>query len=139
MRVAPLPIRTDTRPVLTVALDARILRGEFCPAILQFSIAPRMADSLHTIGGGTTTLPAALDRVLNDVGMGAMLKHLRTERLAMIVDMVDDGRPSIIVVSPTKEHSWPRITDDYELFVLENYDEWIVLTPGQDDYVFDED
>ena len=95
--------------------------------------------TLKALGGKTVQLPVLLDRVLDEVGVGAMLRNTRTDRLVMIVDF--RGFSPTIVVIGQKGEPWQGdwAEENYELFALDDYHQWLVLTPGQDDFVFGED
>ena len=77
------------------------------------------------------TLPARMDKVIDNVGVGAIVKNLNTDKLAVVVDCGNR-----IMVCSYKEHS-----DDHEPtfnpkdYILEKIcknEEWLVLTEGYD-------
>ena len=85
---------------------------------------------------GYSSVPGRLDVLLDDVNPGTMLKHLvDDQRWAMIVDFVGIG-PSIVAVEVKKKirngEEEPEGPKDYQLFIVENYEEWLVMARGND-------
>lgn len=78
-----------------------------------------------------------LDKVLDDVGCGAILKNVDTDLKAIIVDFGEQGYPLVCVYrGDEKRNKEPSFKEtDYKIMRLLDTKKWIVLTMGQDDYV----
>ena len=77
------------------------------------------------------TLPARLDLIVNDIGVGAIVKNVITDKLAVVIDCGD----SFIVCSyktPSNENEPTCHPQDYLLEIIENNKDWLVLTKGYD-------
>jgi len=82
-------------------------------------------------------LPCILDRVLDEVGCGAILKNTKTDKKAIIVDFVGQGVPLVCTYHGDEcENKEPSFEEtDYKISKLKRLDEWIVLESGQDNYI----
>ena len=92
---------------------------------------------------GKYDLPCRLDRYIDDVGVGAMLKNLNDGMKAIVVDFVEQGMPVICMVSKKsmanieKTGNLPSKPSDYVVDVIKKTNDWLVLTSGQDDVLID--
>ena len=87
------------------------------------------------------TLPARLDKILGDVGVGAALRNLENGERALIIDFVPvSGMPMIVVARPLQEDELPSTLRDYEIVGPlrdEDLHEWLVLTEGHDELLLE--
>lgn len=93
-------------------------------------------------------LPCLLSKVIDDVGTGAFLKRVQNDDKAVVVDCVlgDDeaggnggfvGFMAVVVSDACVRKGMdagyvPSVPEDYELVLIENGDDWIVLHKGHD-------
>lgn len=81
-----------------------------------------------------TALPCLLSADLDFACPGVMLKHVTSNKYAMIVDSGGDRHP--VAVRGKSESEFDASTpDDFELFAITDPDEWIVLAHGQDHFI----
>jgi hypothetical protein len=91
---------------------------------------------------GHPDLPCSLRDAQDHIGTGAILKHLHSDARAMYIDYFEakilEGQ---LVVCMAKKcitnlkREFRSRPEDYKVCVLENPDEWIVLTLGDDRYL----
>jgi hypothetical protein len=77
------------------------------------------------------TLPTRMDKVLDDIGVGAIVKNVNTDKLAVVVDCGN----RIMVCSyktPSGDHEPTFNIKDYVLEIICKNEEWLVLTEGYD-------
>jgi hypothetical protein len=81
--------------------------------------------------------PCLLDKVLDDVGCGAIFKNVETDRKAIVVDFDGGGSPLICTYHGDEdENKAPSFkASDYKISKLSDSKQWIVLTKGQDDFI----
>ena len=81
--------------------------------------------------------PCLLNKIIDDIGCGAILKHIDTDRKAIVVDFVGQGLPLVCTYhgdeDENKEPSFEA--SDYKIRKLVDTQQWIVLSTGQDDFV----
>ena len=81
-------------------------------------------------------LPCRLDRALDDIGVGAMLRNLEDDVRAIIIDWRLPGGIPIAVRVTEKARRMDKLPSrpgHYEVFIIRDFKEWIVLTPGHDE------
>ena len=83
------------------------------------------------------TVPCILDKILDKIGSGAIIKNIETDRKAIVVDFVGQGFPLVCMYHGDEDESKePTFQEtDYKISKLSDLSEWIVLTMGQDGYI----
>jgi len=83
------------------------------------------------------TLPARLDKVIDDVGVGAVFKRLEDGAMGVFVDycLLRDPLSDCYVVAMVKKEfregdELPKGVEDYEFVEVGDEKGWLVLTPG---------
>lgn len=81
--------------------------------------------------------PCLLSKALDDVGCGAIIKNVETDRKAVIIDFVDQGIPMVCMYHGDEdENKEPQFKENsYKIHKLSNLKEWIILTFGQDEFL----
>ena len=79
-------------------------------------------------------LPMRLDKAIDEVGVGAMLKHIESNERALIIDFTADaGTPLIVQVKDPNREKLPSKPKHYRISFVEDSSEWLVLTMGGDE------
>lgn len=79
-------------------------------------------------------LPMRLDRALDNIGVGAMLKNLGDDRRALIIDFHPaTGMPMVVQAKDRKRDKVPTKPRHYELRPIKEPRDWVVLTEGHDE------
>lgn len=82
------------------------------------------------------TTPCMLNKVINEIGCGAMLKHIESDKKAIIVDFTSQGAPLVCSYHGDNGSKEPTFyPEDYMIHVIDNSKEWIVLNMGQNEYI----
>ena len=82
------------------------------------------------------TLPARLDKVINEVGIGAVIKHIEDDRRrGVVIDFIGIG-PKVFIAEAIpkklKGFKFPKKPKHYRITIIEKESDWIVLTLGDD-------
>jgi hypothetical protein len=81
-------------------------------------------------------LPIRLDRALDDVGVGAVIKELETDQKAVIIDFRPvSGLPMVVGVTAEVRASddLPHKPEHYQVMEIDDTHEWLLLTLGDDE------
>ncbi len=82
------------------------------------------------------SVPCLLDKVINDVGCGAIIKNTETDRKAIIIDVGLENPMVCMYKGDEDENKEPQFTsNDYCVKELLDTRQWIVLTNGRNDIV----
>jgi hypothetical protein len=84
------------------------------------------------------SLPARMDKVIDDVGVGSIIKHLETDQRGIVADIIHEGVDVKFIVVLAK---LSVLRGDEPMSGLGDYDltddidvgEWLVLTRGGDE------
>lgn len=82
-------------------------------------------------------IPCMLDKVIDKIGCGAIIKSTDTDEKAIVVDFDDNGGPLVCMYNGDKnKNKEPRFTAKYyKISHLADFNKWIVLHLGQDEYM----
>jgi len=75
-------------------------------------------------------LPARLDKVIDDVGVGAIIKNLNDDFLAVVVDTGNTLKVCRYIHEGDNEPTFN--VENYDIQEITDNENWIVLTEGYD-------